>query len=112
MERRKLIIEDVDGTEYEVSGTGGGGGVAPTNSVNSQSIEDESIQKQDLDKSIQEKLDMLEESNVITEQEMEDDWAEAMNQAGLEIPDQGNISDEEMADEWNEAMNEAQGEGE
>lgn len=108
MEKRTLIIEDCDGTQYECSGGGGGSQPAP-NSVGSQQIEDGSIQKEDLDKDIQDKLDVLDESNVITEEELNNDWQEAMNNAGLDVDPQNaeDISDTDLADDWQNAINEA-----
>ncbi len=112
MEKRKLIIEDVDGTEYEVAGTGGDGGTVPANSVNSQSIEDGSVQKVDLDQEIQDKLDVIDDSNIVTEEELAEDWQEAMNQAGLDIDsdDSDSVSDEDLANDWQDAIDQA-GEG-
>lgn len=110
MEKRKLIIEDCDGTQYEVAGSGGSGGSQPApNSVGSQEIVDESIKKEDLEKDIQDKLDVLDESNVITEEELENDWQEAMNNAGIGVDtdDVEDISDTDLADDWQGAINEA-----
>ena len=108
---KTLIVEDVDGKEYEFTGGSGGSGSTPApNSVNSQTIEDESIQKVDLDKSIQEKLDVLDESNVVTEEDLRDDWAEAMEQAGLDLNPaeiSNSVSDEEFDNEWDQALHNA-----
>jgi len=109
---KTLIVENVDGKEYEFTGGSGGSGSAPApNSVNSQSIEDESIQKEDLDKSIQDKLDMLDEQNVITEDELSEDWEEAMRQAGIDVDVdvQGSesLSDQDLEDDWEAAMQQA-----
>lgn len=108
MEKRTLIIEDCDGTQYEC-GCGGGGSQPAPNSVSSQQIEDGSIQKEDLDQDIQDKLDVLDESNVITEEELNDDWQEAMNNAGLDVDPQEaeDISETDLADDWQNAINEA-----
>lgn len=108
MEKRKLIIEDCDGTQYEVAGSGGGGSQPAPNSVGSQEIVDESIKKEDLEKDIQDKLDVLDESNVITEEELENDWQEAMNNAGIDVDtdDVEDISDTDLADDWQSAINE------
>ena len=109
MEKRTLIIEDCDGTQYEC-GSGGSGGSQPApNSVGSQQIEDGSIQKEDLEKDIQDKLDVLDESNIITEEELENDWQEAMNNAGIDVDtdDVEDISDTDLADDWQSAINEA-----
>lgn len=108
METIKLIIEDCDGTQYEVAGSGGGSQPAP-NSVGSREIEDESIKKEDLEKDIQDKLDVLDESNVITEEELENDWQEAMNNAGIDVDTDNveDISDTDLADDWQSAINEA-----
>ena len=67
MEKRKLIIEDVDGTEYEVAG---GGDIAPVDSVNSASIVDSSIKKEDLSPEVQDGLDELNNIN-LTDEDME-----------------------------------------
>ena len=108
---KTLIVEDVDGKEYEFTGgSGGSGSTQAPNSVNSQTIEDESIQKVDLDKSIQEKLDVLDESNVVTEEDLRDDWAEAMEQAGLDLNPaeiSNSVSDEEFDNEWDQALHNA-----
>lgn len=108
MEKRKLIIEDLDGKEYEIGGTGGEGMQPAPNSVGSKEIEDGSIQKEDLDKDIQDKLDVLDDSNVITEEELNEDWQEAMNNAGLDVnPTQEDISDEDLSQDWNDAIEQA-----
>ena len=109
MEKRTLIIEDCDGTQYEC-GSGGSGGSQPApNSVGSQEIEDGSVKKEDLEKDIQDKLDVLDESNIITEEELENDWQEAMNNAGIDVDtdDVEDISDTDLADDWQNAINEA-----
>lgn len=81
----------IDGKTYTVKVNGGGGdGSTPAhNSVGSEEIRDESIEKQDLAKDIQDKLEVLDESNVITESELEDSWAEAMRNAGLNLNQSG-----------------------
>lgn len=83
----KLVVEDVDGKQHEFAGGGGGGeGTRPApNSVGTEEIEDEGVKKEDLDKSIQDKLDLMDDSNVVTEEELEDSWGEAMRNAGLDI---------------------------
>lgn len=82
----KLVVQDVDGQKHEFVGGGGGEGTRPApNSVGTDEIEDESVKKEDLDKSIQDKLDLVDDSNVVTEEELEDSWGEAMRNAGLDI---------------------------
>lgn len=83
----KLVVQDVDGEQHEFAGGGGGGeGTRPApNSVGTVEIEDEGVKKEDLDKSIQDKLDLVDDSNVVTEEELEDGWGEAMRNAGLDI---------------------------
>ena len=82
----KLVVQDVDGNQYEFADGGGGDGTRPApNSVGTAEIEDEGVKKEDLDKSIQDKLDLMDDSNVVTEEELEDSWSEAMRNAGLDI---------------------------
>jgi len=82
----KLVVQDVDGEQHEFTGGGGGEGTRPApNSVGTVEIEDEGVKKEDLDKSIQDKLDLVDDSNVVTEKELEDGWSEAMRNAGLDI---------------------------
>ena len=118
MEKRKLIIEDVDGAEYEIAGTGGGGGAQPApNSVGSTEIENHSIQEEDLDQDIIVNLNMLDDENVVTEDELEDDWEDAMREAGLNpnIIDQNGGDDddevtaEDLEQDWQHAIDEASG---
>lgn len=79
MEKRKLIIEVVDGKEYEIAGNDG---IRPAaNSVGTAEIEDEGVKKEDLDKEIQEKLDVIDDSNVVSEDELSDEWEQAMQNA-------------------------------
>ena len=107
----KLEIQDVDGTVVEFVGGGGGGGSTPApNSVNSESIENESIKKEDLEKDLQDKLDVLDETNIISEEDLEDDWAQAMEQAGLDVDPITNPSVSDDADfdnEWEQALHNA-----
>lgn len=84
-ELNKIIVADVDGKEHEFKGGSGEGSRPGPNTVGSAEIEDESIEKQDLHKDIQDKLDLLEDSNVVTEEELENGWEEAMRQAGLTL---------------------------
>jgi len=114
--KRKLIIEDVDGKEYEIAGTGGGSAQPAPNSVGSSEIEDHSIQEEDLDPSIIDKLNMLDDSNVISEDELSDDWEDAMREAGLNpgtidqnggSGDDDNVTAEDLENDWNNAINEA-----
>lgn len=67
---------------YEING---GTEKPGPDSVGSAEIEDEGVKKQDLDKDIQDKLDILDDSNVITEEELEDGWQEALRQAGFDV---------------------------
>ena len=84
-ELKKIIVEDVDGKKHEFTGGGGDGTRPAPNSVGTDEIEDEGVKKQDLEKPIQDKLDILDDSNVITEEELEDAWSEAMQNAGLDL---------------------------
>lgn len=97
------------GIETEIAGTGGDGSQPAPNSVTSEEIENGSIKKEDLEQDIQDKLDVLDESNVITEEELNDDWQEAMNNAGLDVnpQDAEDISETDLADDWQNAINEA-----
>ena len=71
--------------EVEIAGSGGEGSIPAPNSVNSETIEDESVQKHDLDKEIQDKLDVIDDTNIVTEEELEEGWSEAMRKAGIDI---------------------------
>ena len=84
-ELKKIIVADVDGKEHEFSGGGGDSSSPGPNTVGSEEIKDESVEKQDLHKDIQDKLDLLDDSNVVTEEELQDGWAEAMRQAGIAV---------------------------
>lgn len=84
-ELSKLIVADVDGKEHEFKGGSGDGTRPAPNSVGTDEIEDEGVKKQDLEKPIQDKLDILDDSNVITEEELEDAWSDAMRNAGLDL---------------------------
>lgn len=79
----KIQVENVDGTiaEINVSGGGGDGTRPPQNSVGSAEIEDEGVKKEDLEKPIQDKLDLLDDSNVVTNEELEEEWADVMRKA-------------------------------
>ena len=79
----KITVEDVDGKQYEFAGGGGATRPGP-NSVGTDEIEDEGVKKQDLEKQIQDKLDLLSDENIITEEEIEDDWKDALRGAGLD----------------------------
>lgn len=65
--------------------SGGGGSTPAPNSVNSETIQDHSIKEEDLDHAILDKLDSLDEENVVTEEEIEECWSEAMRNAGLDL---------------------------
>ena len=81
----KLVVQDVDGQQHEFAGGGGEGTRPAPNSVGTAEIEDEGVKKEDLDRSIQDQLDVLSDENVVSEEELEDSWKEAMRQAGLPI---------------------------
>ena len=105
----KLQIDCVEGVTAEFAGGGGGSTPAP-NSVNSETIQDESVKKEDLDKDLQNKLDILNESNVIAEEDLEEDWAHAMEQAGLDVGqiDNPSVSDDaDFDNEWEQALHNA-----
>ena len=78
--KSKLEI-DVFGRVYEF----GGGGQPEADSVGSEEIKDGSVQPEDLDAGIQEKLDVLDEGNVITEGEIDEDWEAQKRQAGIDF---------------------------
>lgn len=80
-ELSKIIFVDVDDKEYMFSGSSGDGARPGPNSVGSAEIKDESVEKQDLNKDIQDKLDLLNDSNIVTEEELDDEWQQAMNNA-------------------------------
>ena len=105
----KLEIQDADGTIAEFVGGGDGSTPAP-DSVTSETIVNEGVKKEDLEKDIQDKLDVLDESNVISEEDLEEDWAQAMEQAGLDVnpitnPD--SATDEDFDNEWEHALHNA-----
>lgn len=116
---RNLIVEDVNGEKYQFEGGGGSGSQPAPNSVGSREIQDHSVQEEDLDPTIVEKLDMLEDENIVTEEELEDDWAEAMRNAGLDPgtieqnggsnsgDDEEEVTAEDLESDWNNAINEA-----
>ena len=54
-------------------------------SVGTEEIMDHGVHAEDLDEEINERLDALDDGNVVSEDELEDVWAEAMHQAGLDI---------------------------
>ncbi len=78
---KKIIVKSLSGktAEIEVSGAPG------PNSVGTEELIDEGVKKQDLEKDIQDKLDVLDDSNVVSEEELEESWKEAMHNAGLDI---------------------------
>lgn len=78
---KKIIVKSLSGktAEIEVSSTPG------PNSVGTEELIDEGVKKQDLEKDIQDKLDVLDDSNVVSEEELEESWKEAMHNAGLDI---------------------------
>lgn len=81
MEKRKLIIGDVDGQDYEITSIGDEGIKPAPNSVGTKEIENESVQQEDLSKDIQDKLDVIDDSNVVSEEELSDEWEQAMQHA-------------------------------
>ena len=87
-----------DGKTYKMNGGGGGSSTPAPNSVGSEEIKDESIKKQDLDKGIQDKLEVLDDGNVVTESELEDGWAEAMRNAGLNMTQEAGSSSGSASD--------------
>lgn len=96
----KFVVQDVDGQQHEFVGGGGGEGTRPApNSVGTAEIEDEGVKKEDLDKSIQDKLDLVDDSNVVTEEELEDGWSEAMRNAGLDIGPESEGGGSQVAEE-------------
>lgn len=80
---KKILMESFQGqtAELDLSGNGQPG----PDSVGSEQIQNEGVKKEDLDQDIQDKLDVLDESNVVTEEELEESWREAMHNAGLDI---------------------------
>ena len=78
----KLIVEDPKGNSHVLEG---GSATPGPNSVDSETIVDEGVKKQDLDRSIQEKLDALDEGNIVTEEEIDDEWNAALRNAGLDL---------------------------
>ena len=57
------------------------------------------MKKEDLDKSIQDKLDLVDDSNVVTEEELEDGWSEAMRNAGLDTGPESEGGGSQVAEE-------------
>lgn len=107
-EKIKKVVFDVFGNEYAFEGEG-----APAEgSIGSKEIEDGSIQQEDLDQEIQDKLDVLDESNVITEEDLENDWQNAMNNADPSATPETSgeeLNDADLAEDWQSAMDEASG---
>ncbi len=102
----KNVIFDVFGDEYAFEG----GSTPAEGSIGSKEIEDGSIKQEDLEQEIQDKLDVLDESNVITEEDLESDWQEAMNNADPTTETSGEeLNDADLAEDWQSAMNEASG---
>lgn len=108
----KLVIRTPKG-EYEFAGGNGSGTTPGPDSVGSEQIQDEGVKMQDLDKDIQDKLEVLDESNVVSEEAIEDMWEEAMQNAGLDPSgnagntEAGEVTDSEIEDLWSEAMQNA-----
>ena len=95
---KKLFFESGSGRVVEFSGGGTDGRPAP-NSVGTEEIEDEGVKMPDLEKDIQERLEVLDDKNVVTEDELVECWQEAMRIAGLDITqDAGAGSGEVTAD--------------
>lgn len=80
MNKINRIIFDDCGNEHEFIGGSGSSKPAP-NSVGTVEIEDEGVKQEDLDKEIQEKLDVIDESNVVTEGEIKEEWDEILRNA-------------------------------
>lgn len=74
---RKLIV-GLLGNRYELEA---GSGTPGPDSVGTEEIQDKGVHKDDLDDDITEKLDVLDESNVITEEEIAEEWQKAMRKA-------------------------------
>lgn len=53
------------------------------NSVGSEEIKDEGVKMEDLERDIQDKLDAMDDENVISEEEIADEWNKALQDAGL-----------------------------
>ena len=110
----KLVMRTPKG-EYEFAGGNGSGTTPGPDSVGSEQIQDEGVKMQDLDKDIQDKLEVLDESNVVSEEDINDMWEEAMQNAGLDTSgggtaiDASEVSDDDIQDMWNDAMQNASG---
>ena len=82
---RKIKILSRHRTELELPSDGSGIEILPENVVGTEQIKDEGVKKNDLEKDIQDKLDVLDDSNVMTEEEIEEEWQQAMQNAGLNL---------------------------
>lgn len=81
---KKLFFDAGNGEVAEFSGGGTDGRPNP-NSVGTEELEDEGVKMPDLEKDIQKRLEVLDDENVVTEDELEDCWQEAMQNAGLDL---------------------------
>ena len=82
---RKIKILSRHRTELELPSDGSSIEILPENVVGTEQIKDEGVKKNDLEKDIQDKLDVLDDSNVMTEEEIEEEWQQAMQNAGLNL---------------------------
>ena len=81
METKETISNLVSKTgnkSYEYKGSTPG-----PNSVGSEEIKDEGVKMEDLERDIQDKLDAMDDENVISEEEIADEWNKALQDAGL-----------------------------
>lgn len=78
---KKLRVR-INNKVYELDG---GSATTGPNSIGSNEIEDHSVQEEDLDQDIVDKLNVLSDENVISEEELESDWEDALRQAGLNL---------------------------
>lgn len=77
---KKLQVETSKGTVYEF----GGGDKPGANSVGSAEIENDSVQEEDLHPDVREKLNAMNDSEDVTEEEIEDCVMDALRANGLE----------------------------
>lgn len=74
----KKLIFDLLGVNYEFESDSATPG---PNSIGTDEIQDKSVHENDLAEEVTEKLDILDESNVITEEEIEEEWMRAIAKA-------------------------------
>ena len=112
-EINKVILKVPGKNEVQLYPQAGGSGTPGPDSVGSDQIQDEGVKMKDLDKGIQDKLEALDESNVVSEGDIKDMWEEAMQNAGLDPSgnagntEAGEVTDSEIEDLWSEAMQNA-----